>query len=75
MSQEAIRRALRANTDGLTAIQIARQTPMQACNITKACAVMPDIYIKTWIKKTPTAKCSMAVYAAVTVPENAPRPI
>ena len=75
MSQAAIRTALRANPEGLTTSQIARKTRLFPCDIGKSCAAMPDVYIKEWIKKTQGAIRDSAVFVAVQVPQNAPRPI
>jgi predicted Zn-ribbon and HTH transcriptional regulator len=71
--QERIRQVLREVPDGLTVNEIwaALDIPLdtRSTEVYKALKRMPDVYIDRWTRY-PTA----AVYVAVEVPANCPKP-
>lgn len=73
-----IRLALREEPDGLTAFQVAQVTGLAADCVRQALANMPDVYIDRWEQPAKTkgykGKTWRAVYIAVTVPPNTPKP-
>ena len=76
MSQASIRAVLRANPNGLTVSSIASRINKPRENTRRQIQTMPDVFIYYWDvapKHSPVSH--VPVYAAVTVPENAPRPI
>ena len=75
VSQEVIRKALRASPDGLTATEIAKLICKHRNNVAVTVRGMPDIYVDRWIKATrQKSNMFVPVYIAVDVPDNAPRP-
>ena len=74
MSQEAIRKALRAAPDGMTATEIAKQIYKHRSNVNITVRTMPDVYIDRWVKAKHQPNTFAPVFIAVDVPENAPIP-
>lgn len=74
MSQAAIRTALRQAPDGLTVGAIAEQTGKDYANVYHAIKGMPDVYVDRWTGAPKSPRKYIPVYAAVEVPENAPKP-
>ena len=74
MSQEAIRKALRASTDGLTTTEIAKLICKHRGNVMVTVRGMPDVYVDRWIRAARQVNNFIPVYIAVDVPQNAPRP-
>lgn len=68
----AVRALLRAHEDGLTATDMAAQLGEGPHGIRRALSAMPDVYIDRWVK--PARGPYAAVWCAVPVPENCPRP-
>lgn len=67
-----IRKILRAHPDGLTVSELIFKMQCQDDQIRKALKAMPDVYIDRWV--FPTKGASSAVWCAVEVPEDCPRP-
>lgn len=67
-----IRAALLAAPDGLTARQLAAALNITPTAANKTAAAMPDVYIDRW--ETGPARPPAAVYIAVPVPADCPRP-
>ena len=74
MSQEAIRKALRAAPDGLSVTEIAKLIYKHRSNITVTVRSMPDVYIDRWVKAARQCNTFIPIYIAVEVPEHAPKP-
>ena len=74
MSQEAIRKVLRANSDGLSATEISKLIYKHRSNVAITVRTMPDVYIDRWVKAKHQPNTFAPVFIAVDVPENAPRP-
>lgn len=67
----AIRRVLREHPDGLTVKQLEAYTGFDTGSLRQALKIMPDCYIDRWLM------CKNqwgAVWCAVVVPENCPKP-
>ena len=73
-----IREALRKMPDGLTLADIRNMTGLRGDTVRQALPSMPDVYIDRWEKtaRTPGYKATVwrAVYIAVLVPLNQPKP-
>ena len=73
-----IREALRKTPDGLTAMDICAMTGLRGDTVRQAMPSMPDVYIDRWEKtaKTKGYKATIwrAVYIAVPIPPNQPKP-
>lgn len=67
-----IRALLRKHDDGLNAMQIARHLNLSADSIRHALSKMPDTYIDRW--EGPNYGQYTAVWCAVEVPEDCPKP-
>lgn len=72
--QKRIRQELRAAPDGLTAVELIRlmgkdSLANKGSTVYQALRRMPDVYIDRWTEYPVTA-----VYVAVEVPPNCPRP-
>jgi hypothetical protein len=68
-----LRALLRANPDGLTVKQICDITGKQDSVTRRALDGMADVYRDRWIVE-PTGRRPIAVFVAVQVPEDCPRP-
>jgi len=77
-SHHAVRDALHKHPDGLTAMDICAMTGLRGDTVRQAMPSMPDVYIDRWEKtaKTKGYKATIwrAVYIAVPVPPNQPKP-
>ena len=74
MTQELVRKALRASPDGMTANALQKQTGYRSAGCKLICKTMPDVYIDRW-EMSPRKGVGFApVYMAVEVPANTPRP-
>lgn len=73
-----IREVLRKMPDGLTVVAICYMTGLRRDTVRQALANMPDVYIDRWEQPAKTkgykGKTWRAVYIAVTVPPNTPKP-
>ena len=69
--QKAIRAALLAAPDGMSAGEIIRQTGITASSVYVALLNMPDCYIDHW---RPRGSQYVAIWMCVEVPEHAPKP-
>lgn len=73
-----IREALRKMPDGTTVIVISALTGLRGETVRKALPSMPDVYIDRWERaaKSKGYKGTMwrAIYIAVPVPPNQPKP-
>ena len=69
---QLIRDTLLSYEDGLTKKELCAIAGLDQRSIAKSLDAMPDVYIDRWVvpKKRPVT----AVYVAVKVPENCPRP-
>lgn len=67
-----IRAILREHDDGLSATQIARHLNLSTDSIRHALSKMPDTYIDRW--EGPKNGQYAAVWCAVEVPEDCPKP-
>lgn len=67
-----LRKLLRSVPDGLTAKQLSTATNLSAQSVRNALAKMPDVYIDRWTQ--PKRGQHTAVWCAVEVPENCPKP-
>lgn len=67
-----IRALLRANTDGMTAKEIADQLGAREDVVRSSLGAMPDTYIDRW--DGPFRGQYVAVYCVVEVPEDCPHP-
>lgn len=74
MSREAVREALRQAPDGKTLCELARIVRKPHGNILQAIEKMPDVYIDRWAPAKSGRWKYAAVYVAVEVPEDAPKP-
>jgi len=74
MSQEAIRKALRAAPDGLTVTELSKLVYKHRTNVNISVRSMPDVYIDRWTKAARQCNTFIPIYIAVEVPENAPKP-
>jgi hypothetical protein len=71
---DRIRRVLLESSIGsMCAKDIAKRLDMELVKVHGALREMPDVYIKSW-KKAPGGTAWTALYAAVVVPPDAPRP-
>lgn len=74
-----IREALRKMPDGTTVAVISALTGLHRDTVRQALPSMPDVYIDRWERaarsKRYEAKTWRAVYIAVPVPPNQPKPI
>ena len=68
-----VRRILRENPDGLTIKQLAELMGREIKHLHITLRAMPDTYVDRWIQTKPQAQWS-AVWCAVEVPEDCPRP-
>lgn len=69
--RDEIRALLRSNPDGLTTAEICAALRLDDSAVRRTLPGMPDVYIDRWVKSGgPLA----AVWCAVEVPENCPRP-
>jgi len=66
-----IRKYLRANPDGATAATISEALHRPSRQVTNLLTLMPDTYRDRWVK---SGDVWAAVWVAVTVPEDCPRP-
>lgn len=69
----AIRELLKKHPDGLTINEICSFTGIRDSNILRSLKSMPDVYIDRW-HVAKQQKREEAVWVAVEVPENCPRP-
>ncbi len=71
-NQSALRQELRQHADGATVRDLARVLEVDFSSLARSLKAMPDAYIDRWVlpKRGPLA----AVWAAVKVPENCPKP-
>jgi len=73
-----IREALRKMPDGTTIVVISALTGLHRDTVCQALPSMPDVYIDRWEKtarsKRYEAKTWRAIYIAVPVPPNQPKP-
>lgn len=67
-----VRALLRAHPDGLTFKEMKRATGKTDCSLRRTIKAMPDVYRDRWVLSE--GKKMMAVYIAVTVPEDCPYP-
>ena len=74
MTQEAIRKALRASPDGMTAADLYQNLGKPTFNCTRICDTMADVYIDRWEMSSRKGVGYAPVYMAVDVPANTPRP-
>lgn len=80
MSQEAIRKVLRANADGLTATELARNLSLERRCVVLSIKKMADVYIDRWLTKPGLGKRAgqaftyYPIYIAIDIPQNSPRP-
>lgn len=70
--QAEVRALLRANPDGLTCAEIMFMLQTQDNHVRDAVKAMPDVYIDRWVY--PRTGPVAAVWCAVAVPEDCPRP-
>jgi hypothetical protein len=68
-----IRELLKKHPDGLTVNEICSFTGIRDSNILRSLKSMPDVYIDRWLVAK-QQKREQAVWVAVKVPENCPRP-
>lgn len=68
-----IREALRRNTDGMTAHELADETGARLYSVKSALQTMPDTYIDRWTVAGYRSP-SQAVYCVVVPPPDCPRP-
>lgn len=73
--QQAIRRVLRENPDGLTVAEIADAIGKRPETVSRSVRRMPDVYIDRWLVDTTRTGPSTKVLVAVPVPEDCPRPV
>jgi hypothetical protein len=69
---ERIRQLLTKHEDGLTAKAVAANLGVDTSSAYKAMVAMPDVYIDRW--DGPFRGRYAAVWCAVKVPENCPKP-
>ena len=69
----AIRRLLRANSDGLTVAEIASALDIVGEGLRLTLSRMPDAYIDRWIPAKQRRPCT-AVWCVVVPPEDCPKP-
>jgi hypothetical protein len=73
-----IRLALRKEPDGLSIRQVAQVTGLATTCVRQALPSMPDVYVDRWEQVAKTkgyeGKTWRAIYIAVAVPPNTPRP-
>jgi len=73
-----IREALRKMPDGLTVVAVSSMTGLTSISVRRAMQSMPDVYIDRWEQTAKTkgykAVSWTAVYVAVDVPEDCPKP-
>jgi len=73
-----IREALRKMPDGLTITAVCYMTGLRNDTVRRALLCMPDVYIDRWEQTAKTkgykATSWAAVYVAVDVPEDCPKP-
>lgn len=74
--QDLVRAALRAMPDGGTVREIAENTCMEPAGVAQVLPFMPDVYIDRWqpVTKGKIAGNWAAVWCAVEVPEDCPKP-
>ena len=71
MLSTTIRKYLRANPDGATAAEIAQAIGKGADQTSAILTNMPDLYRDRWVRQ---GHQDVAVWVAVVVPEDCPRP-
>ena len=69
----AIRELLKKTPDGLTVNEICSFTGIRDSNVLRSLKSMPDVYIDRWLVAK-QQKREEAVWCAVEVPEDCPRP-
>ena len=75
MSQKAIRAALTANPDGLTARQLCEVAGKDIDNTYRQLKVTYGVYIDRWVDAPPRSPVPhVAVYVLAPVPEDCPMP-
>lgn len=67
-----IRAILRANPEGMTIGKLMTAASAWDHSVRKALDSMPDVYIAGWVK--PRQGAAAAIYCAVAVPADCPRP-
>lgn len=72
LNHAILREILRKYPDGLTAPELARILDKPPADVRRSVNSMPDVYIDRWT--APKRGQTAAVYVAVEVPENCPRP-
>lgn len=70
--QQAIRKLLLENSDGLTRQQISEALGFGLANTRTALLAMPDVFVDRWIMGS--RKQYQKVYCAVYVPKDCPHP-
>lgn len=74
MSQATVRAALRQAPDGRTLMELAKIVGQPNGNVLQTIDKMPDVYIDRWAPAKSGRWKYAAVYVAVEVPEDAPKP-
>jgi hypothetical protein len=72
-SHADVRRVLKEHPDGLTAKEIAALINRSAGHMSTTLNRMPDLYIDRWVRTSDKGRWA-AVWCAVEVPPNCPRP-
>lgn len=69
--QQKVREILRANPEGMSAIEISNLSGMHVANVRTSLRAMPDVYVDRWRQ---AKRGYEKVWVAVQVPEDCPHP-